>query len=91
MGAGGIGGQGDTAGAPSDGGAPSNSCGGCDSSGLQVCVYQVGGPGPSHFTCAMRNPCGAAAACSCIVGQGKCEPNLMGNPPGYCSCNNGLK
>ncbi len=83
-------GQGNSAGALGDGGAAADACGGCDSA-MPICVYQVGGPGPSHFTCAARNPCGAAAACSCVVDQGTCEPNLMGDPPGYCLCYNGLQ
>ena len=80
------GGQGNVAGAP---GVGSDPCGGCDVP-LQICVYQVGGPGPSRFTCATQNPCGAAGACACIVDQGPCEATLMGDPPNYCVCDNGL-
>jgi hypothetical protein len=90
-GAAGQGGQGNAAGATSTGGAGSDECGGCDTSASQICVFQAGGPGPSHFTCATQNPCGAAGACSCIVGQGTCQPNLMGAPPGHCVCDNGLE
>lgn len=83
------GGQGNAAGDATIGGAASDACGGCDAS--KICVFQIGGPGPSHFNCAMQNPCGSAAACACIVGQGTCKPDLMGEPPGYCSCDNGLQ
>jgi len=83
------GGQANAAGEPALGGAATNGCGECSAG--QICVLQGGGPGPTHFTCATRNPCGAAAACSCIVGQGTCQPNLMGTPPGYCLCDNGLE
>ena len=83
-------GEGNAAGSPSDSGAGSDACGGCDSS-APICVYQVGGPGAGRFTCAAQNPCGAAAACSCVVDQGTCEPDLMGEPPGYCLCYNGLQ
>ncbi|HVY26204.1 MAG TPA: hypothetical protein VHB79_06610 [Polyangiaceae bacterium] len=83
------GGQGNTAGEPSVGGAAAEDCGGCAAD--KVCVFQMGGPGPSHFVCATQNPCGSAAACACIVGQGTCQPNLMGDPPRYCSCDNGLE
>lgn len=81
------GGQGNVAGAPGAGGAASDPCGGCDVP-QQVCVYQVGGPGPSHFTCATQLPCGAAGACACIQGQGTCDMNLAAD--GYCHCDNGL-
>jgi hypothetical protein len=80
------GGQANVAGA---GGTAADECGGCSQG--KICVFQVGGPGPSHFVCATQNPCGAAAACACIVGQGTCQPNLMGDPPRYCSCDNGLE
>jgi hypothetical protein len=83
------GGQGNAAGESGVGGAASGDCGGCSPG--KICVFQVGGPGPSHFVCATQNPCGSAAACACIVGQGTCEPNLMGDPPRYCSCDNGLE
>jgi hypothetical protein len=75
-----------SAGASGDGQDP---CGGCDAP-QQICVYQVGGPGPGRFTCANQNPCGAAGACACIVDQGPCQAMLMGEPPSYCSCDNGL-
>ncbi len=77
------------AGAPGAGGAGADPCGGCNAP-LEICVYQVGGPGPSHYTCATQNPCGAAGACACIVDQGPCENMLMGDPPNYCVCDNGL-
>jgi hypothetical protein len=83
------GGQGNSAGDGALGGAAADDCGGCSPD--KICVYQVGGPGPSHFICATQNPCGNPAACACIVGQGTCEPNLMGDPPRYCSCDNGLE
>ena len=83
------GGQGSAAGERAVGGAAADDCGGCSLG--NVCVFQVGGPGPSHFVCATQNPCGSAAACACIVGQGSCEPNLIGDPPRYCSCDNGLE
>lgn len=82
------GGEASVAGTPAAAGAPGEDCGGCPSG--EVCVYQVGGPGPSRFVCATQNPCGAAGACACIVGQGMCQPNLMGDPPRYCFCDNGL-
>src|SRR6185369_3660840 len=82
------GGQGNVAGAPSSGGAGASKCGNCAEG--TICVFQNGGPGPSHFVCATQNPCGAAAIFACIVGQGTCQPNLMGDPPGYCACDNGL-
>lgn len=87
-GQGGAAGQGNVAGA---GGAGTDACGGCDASAQQICVYQQGGPGPSHFTCATQLPCGNALACACIQGQGQCQPNLMGDAPGYCVCDNGLE
>lgn len=83
------GGQGNAAGESAAGGGAPDDCGGCSPG--KICVYQVGGPGPSHFVCAMQNPCGSAAACACIVGQGTCQPDLMGDPPRYCSCDNGLE
>jgi hypothetical protein len=81
------GGQGNVAGSVGAGGA--SECSGCSGEG-KVCVLQNGGPGGGRFVCATQNPCGAAAACSCIVGQGQCLPKVMGDPPGYCSCDNGL-
>jgi hypothetical protein len=81
------GGQGN-AGAAGTGGGAAEDCGGCASG--EICVFQLGGPGTSHFVCATQNPCGALGACACIVGQGTCQPNLMGDPPRYCSCDNGL-
>jgi hypothetical protein len=67
-------------------------CGGCDYSGPapEICIFQVGGPGPGGFECATQNPCGASGACACIVGQGTCDNTLQGGSPGYCVCDNGL-
>jgi hypothetical protein len=81
------GGQGNAAGGSAAGSAGAEDCGGCSAG--TVCVFQAGGPGPGHFVCAMQNPCGAAAACACIVAQGTCQPNLSGDPPRYCACDNG--
>lgn len=83
------GGQGNDAGAPGAGGAVADACGGCDVPD-EICVYQVGGPGSVRFTCAAQNPCGAPGACACIVDQGQCQDTLMGDPPSYCVCDNGL-
>jgi len=80
-------------GASGAGGAPAtDQCGGCTPNGQnrQICVYQSGGPGAGRFVCATQNPCGAAGACACIVGQGTCGPMLEGGSPGYCVCDNGL-
>jgi hypothetical protein len=67
-------------------------CGGCDYGGPapEICILQVGGPGPGGFECATQNPCGASGACACIVGQGTCDSTLQGGSPGYCVCDNGL-
>jgi hypothetical protein len=88
-GASGQGGVVNDAGASGEGGAASDPCGGCDVPD-EVCVYQTGGPGASRFTCAAQLPCGAPGACACIVDQGQCEAERMGDPPGYCVCDNGL-
>jgi hypothetical protein len=61
-------------------------CGGCELP--EICIYQVGGPGPSHYTCAEQLPCGAPGACACIVDQGICGAEQI---EGYCSCDNGLE
>jgi hypothetical protein len=82
-----VGGSSSTGGSTSNGGAGSDECGGCV--GDEICIYQVGGPGPSHFACAVQNPCGAQATCACIVNQGTCEPELAAD--GYCHCDNGLE
>jgi hypothetical protein len=63
-----------------------NACGGCGME--QVCVNQLGGPGPSHFTCAGVAPCDAADSCQCIEGQGTCRLDMAS---GYCQCENGLE
>ena len=70
-------------------GSGSSPCGGCAMG--EICIFQNGGPGPSHYTCATQLPCGAAGACSCIVNQGTCSyaPGDAG-VAGICSCNNGL-
>ena len=83
------GGQGNAAGERAVGGAGSDDCGGCSPG--TICVFQIGGPGPSHFVCATQNACGNPAACACIVGQGACQPNAMNDPSYYCSCDNGLE
>jgi hypothetical protein len=70
------------------GGTHPAECGGCSDQG-QICIYQVGGPGPSRFRCATQLPCGAAGACACIQGQGTCDMNLAAD--GYCHCDNGLE
>jgi hypothetical protein len=81
-------GPGGAAGEPGAGGATTDACGGCEVT--QICVQQLGGPGPGGFRCAMQEACSAPGACACIVGQGTCQPQLMGSPPGYCVCDNGL-
>jgi hypothetical protein len=85
-----AGGQANMAGAPGAGGAVTDACGGCDLTAPEICVYQAGGPGPSRYVCAPRGPCAAVGACSCIEGQGSCHAQLMGDPPSYCVCDNGL-
>jgi hypothetical protein len=67
-------------------------CGGCNYTGgtPPICIYQTGGPGPGRFLCATQNPCGAAGACLCIVGQGACSPAPEDGSQGYCVCDNGL-
>ena len=91
-----AGGTSSMGGTPSSGGSPNSggaggarpeACSGCFDQG-QICIYQVGGPGPSHFACATQLPCGAAGACACIQGQGTCDMNLGAD--GYCHCDNGL-
>lgn len=76
-------------GAGGAGGASTDACGGCDQSNLEICVYQLGGPGVSHYACAKQNPCGAAGACACIVAQGTCTYQASGTPAS-CVCDNGL-
>jgi hypothetical protein len=85
--AGGSPGNGGSSSSSGSGGGGSDACGGC--AVTERCIYQVGGPGPSHFTCATQLPCGAPGACACIVDQGVCEMNL--SPDGYCHCDNGLE
>jgi hypothetical protein len=84
--AGGAPSSGGSPGAGGSGGSGAEACGGCDDG--EICIYQVGGPGPSHFACATQLPCGAPGACACIVDQGTCEMNLSSD--GYCHCDNGL-
>jgi len=86
------GGAGDGGTAGAGGAALVDQCGGCNYSGPapQICIYQAGGPGAGRFVCATQNPCGAAGACACIVGQGTCNFMLEGGSPGYCVCDNGL-
>jgi hypothetical protein len=73
------------------GAAASDPCGGCDTLAAKVCVQQLGGPGPSRFTCATQAPCGAADACACIDGQGTCAMPATGGTGGFCVCDNGLE
>jgi len=88
---GGTAGAAGTAGSAGVAGAPRDECGDCTPP-QQICVYQVGGPGPARFLCAEQNPCGAAGACACIVGQGPCTfiPD-DGGTTGICQCDNGLE
>jgi hypothetical protein len=73
------------------GGAPDASeCSGCEPTATRICVHQLGGPGPGGFSCATLTLCDALTACGCVQGQGTCQPNLMGEPPSYCVCDNGL-
>ena len=75
------------------GGVPSTDrCGGCvPTPQPQICIYQAGGPGPGRFVCATQNPCRAAGACACIVGQGTCNATPEGGSPPYCVCDNELE
>ena len=84
---------GDGGAAGAGGALPTDRCGGCNDNGTapQICIYQTGGPGAARFVCATQNPCGAAGACACIVGQGECSPAPQdGSSPSYCVCDNGL-
>jgi hypothetical protein len=85
-------GAGDGGAAGAGGASSTGRCGGCNDTGPapQICIYQSGGPGAGRFVCATQNPCGAAGACACIVGQGTCDSVLAGGSPGYCVCDNGL-
>jgi hypothetical protein len=58
-----------------------------------MCIYQVGGPGPSRYLCAEQQPCGSAEICGCIVGQGPCMFVLDSDAgtTGTCHCDNGLE
>jgi hypothetical protein len=61
-------------------------CGGCGHE--QVCIYQIGGPGPSHYACATLGVCeDPVDYCKCVEGQGTCQPSMSSN---YCQCENGL-
>lgn len=75
-------------GAGGAGGAGGDACGGCDPSS-EICVYQLGGPGTSRYTCAQQSPCAAAGVCACIVDQGNCTYQASGTPAA-CVCDNGL-
>lgn len=64
-------------------------CGGCGTG--QICIWQQGGPGPSHYTCATNAACTLQGPCSCIVNQGTCSVLPTGSAIGvYCQCDNGL-
>jgi hypothetical protein len=82
-----------TGGTRSAGGASGTStipCGTCVSG--QICIYQNGGPGPSHYTCATQLPCGAMGLCACIQNQGTCNPAGGSSGLGVnCVCDNGLQ
>jgi hypothetical protein len=65
---------------------PMDQCGGCGEE--ERCIYQIGGPGPSHYVCAKQSPCGSAATCACIQEQGVCGQEPV---DGYCQCDNGLE
>jgi hypothetical protein len=62
-------------------------CGGCGHE--EVCVYQVGGPGPSvGYTCATIGTCeDASNYCPCVEGQGMCQQSMSDK---YCQCDNGI-
>ena len=88
--AGGSAGTGGTANLGGTTGTTTNPCGVCSSG--QICVYQNGGPGPSHYSCATLLPCGAMSPCACIQNQGTC--NIAGGTSGLgveCVCDNGLQ
>jgi hypothetical protein len=62
------------------------------SSGTNICVDQIGGPGPAQgFECATRQPCGSADPCACILNEGTCTHVAVDGTPGYCQCDNGLE
>jgi hypothetical protein len=65
---------------------PTDECGGCGEE--ERCIYQIGGPGPSHYACAKQSPCGAMGTCACIQDQGMCTEEPV---DGYCQCDNGLE
>ena len=88
--AGGSSGIGGTANLGGTTGTTTSPCGVCSSG--DICIYQNGGPGPSHYACATRLPCGAMSPCSCIQNQGTC--NIAGGTSGLgvqCVCDNGLQ
>ena len=91
LGSGGASSTTSTGGSAATGGAASigNPCGGCAMG--ETCIFQNGGPGPSHYTCATQLPCGAMGACACIVNQGPCN-FVPGDAAvaGICNCDNGL-
>ena len=64
-------------------------CGGCASD--EICIYQIGGPGSSHYTCATQAPCGSASPCACIQNQGTCDIVASGTDiKVQCECQNNL-
>jgi hypothetical protein len=66
---------------------PEDPCGGCDAS--ELCIYQVGGPGPSQgYRCAKSPACDAVTECACVQGEGECQAQKV---DGYCYCDNGLE
>jgi hypothetical protein len=65
-------------------------CGGCGA--YQMCIYQVGGPGPGRVLCAENPICRAAGECDCIRDQGECVPATPGGEYDVmCQCDNGLE
>jgi hypothetical protein len=65
-------------------------CGGCDTN--EICIWQIGGPGPSHYTCAYQAPCGSNDRCACIMSQGTCtHAPLSSDVAVACQCDNGLQ
>jgi hypothetical protein len=70
---------------------PTDPCGGCVND--TVCVYQVGGPGPSAgMRCADQVVCDAPGACACIINEGTCTYTYgTAGDVGICVCDNGLE
>jgi hypothetical protein len=70
-------------------GVAGDPCSGCGTG--QLCIWQQGGPGPSHYTCATNAACTLSGPCSCILGQGTCTVVPTGSGIGViCQCDNGL-